>query len=79
MHSPHWSVHVRSGAPGVDGQGKVLLEDLDGSALQVAYDTQNLGANGSLGLLLLHHHNTADKTAETVVLDDLFANGFGGD
>ena len=65
--------------PGVDGQGKVLLEDLDGSALQVAYDTQNLGANASLGLLLLHHHNTTDKTAETVVLDDLFANGFGGD
>jgi hypothetical protein len=65
--------------PGVDGQGKVLLEDLNGGALHVPYDTQNLVANGSLGLLLLHHHNTTDKTAETVVLDDLFTNGFGGD
>ena len=65
--------------PGVDGTGKVLLEDLNGAALHLPYDTQNLGANGSLGLLLIHHHNTTDKTAEAVVLDDLFANGFGGD
>jgi len=62
--------------PGVDGQGHVLLQDLGGRTVSLPYNEANLAANGSLGLLLLHHHNTSDKTAEIVVLDRVFGAGF---
>jgi len=64
--------------PGVDGFGDVLHQDLNGATLAVPYDTANLSANGSSGMLLLHHHNTSDKTAEVVVFDELFKDSFDG-
>lgn len=63
-------------APGVDGAGNVLLEDLNGQSVVVDYDGDNLAANGSLGMLLLHTHNTAAKSAQVVILDRIFANSF---
>jgi subtilisin family serine protease len=62
--------------PGVDGNGNALLEDLNGATLAVNYDVNNLAANGSTGMLLLHTHNTAATSAQVVVLDRIFANGF---
>ncbi|HEX6833532.1 MAG TPA: S8 family serine peptidase [Rudaea sp.] len=62
--------------PGIDGHGNLLAQDLDGATLSVPYDEASLGRNGSLGLLLLHHHNTSDKSADVVILDRLFGSGF---
>jgi subtilisin family serine protease len=64
------------GHPGVDGQGELLRGDLGGTKLQVAYDEANMAANGSTGMLLLHQHNTSDKSAQVVVLDGVFGGGF---
>jgi hypothetical protein len=62
--------------PGVDGTGQALLEDLNGATLAVGYNVNNLTANGSTGMLLLHSHNTEATSAEVVILDRIFANGF---
>ena len=62
--------------PGVDGAGNALLEDLNGGTLAVGYSVSNLVANGSSGMLLLHSHNTAATSAQVVILDRIFANGF---
>jgi subtilisin family serine protease len=62
--------------PAVDGQGNALLEDLNGATLAVNYNANNLAVNGSTGMLLLHTHNTAVTSAEVVLIDRIFANGF---
>jgi uncharacterized repeat protein (TIGR01451 family) len=49
--------------------GVSLAQDLDGGSLQVTWNTANMTANGSLGALLLHHHNARGRRAEVVVLD----------
>jgi subtilisin family serine protease len=64
-------------APGVDGAGDVLLEDLNGGLVDVAYNVNNVVANGSHGMLLLHSHNTDDISAQFVGLDRIFYDGFG--
>lgn len=64
--------------PGVDGQFNILAEDLNGATLAIPYDVNNLVANGSSGMLLLHTHNTAATSAQVVILDRIFADGFGG-
>ncbi len=56
-------------APGLDFGGNWLAEDLPGATLPVTWNTANMTANGSLGALLLHHHNASGKRAEVVVLD----------
>jgi subtilisin family serine protease len=63
--------------PGVDGNGNLFLEDLNGGAVSVAYDVNKVAANGSTGMLLLHTHNTAVTSAQVVALDRIFADGFG--
>jgi subtilisin family serine protease len=69
--------------PGLDLTGGVtgvtLYADLNGGAIPVNYNKANLLANGSLGLLLLHHNNAfgahdqilslAEPTATTVTVD----------
>jgi hypothetical protein len=63
--------------PGVDGTGtQLLLEDLNGGTLGISYNVNNLVANGSSGMLLLHTHNTQATSAQVVILDRIFANGF---
>ena len=63
-------------APGVDGAGNVLNDDLNGGKVDVAYNVNNLVANGSTGMLLLHTHNSASTSAQVVILDSIFQNGF---
>ncbi len=54
---------------GLSFGGDFLDEDLNGKALPVTWNSANLTANGSLGALLLHHHNGVGKRAEVVLLD----------
>lgn len=59
--------------------GLALYADVNGGTIPVNYNKANFEANGSLGLLLLHHHNTLDAhdqilsvqepTATTVTVD----------
>ena len=59
--------------------GLALYADVNGGAIPVNYNKANFQANGSLGLLLLHHHNTIgahdqilsvqEPTATTVTVD----------
>jgi uncharacterized repeat protein (TIGR01451 family) len=55
-------------AQGLNFGGDFLDEDLNGKSLPVTWNTANLAANGSLGALLLHHHNGVGKRAEVVLL-----------
>lgn len=69
--------------PGFDVTGGVAgvptYLDLNGGSIPVNYNKANLTANSTLGLLLLHHHNTfgahdqilslAEPTATTVTVD----------
>ena len=56
-------------AQGLNFGGDFLDEDLNGNSLPVTWNVANLAANGSLGALLLHHHNKSSTRAEVVVLD----------
>lgn len=60
-------------------QGPTIYRDLNGLTIPVNYNKANFLANGSLGLLLLHHHNAfgahdqilsvQEPTATTVTVD----------
>ena len=41
-------------------------DDLDGASIPVSYDREAYLANGSEGLLLIHHHNASGNRAEVV-------------
>jgi uncharacterized repeat protein (TIGR01451 family) len=56
-------------APGLNFAGANLLQDLNGASIPVTVNTANMTTNGSLGALLLHHHNTEGNRAEVVLLD----------
>jgi uncharacterized repeat protein (TIGR01451 family) len=56
-------------AQGLNFSGALLSDDLNGSSLPVTWNTANLTTNGSLGALLLHHHNTTGQRAQVVPLD----------
>ncbi len=56
-------------AQGLNFGGDFLDEDLNGNSLPVSWSTANMTANGSLGALLLHHHNVSGQRAEVVLLD----------
>lgn len=55
-------------APGLDFGGGVLFDDLPGAKIPVNFNVANLTANGSLGALLLHHHNKIGSTAEVLTV-----------
>jgi uncharacterized repeat protein (TIGR01451 family) len=75
LHGFHYDEAVgpftwNGGARGLDfGNGSNLLFDLNGGSIPVTWNTANLAANGSLGALLLHHHNAAGSRAEVVLLE----------
>jgi uncharacterized repeat protein (TIGR01451 family) len=48
---------------------QVLARDLNGETIPVSINRANLAANGSLGALLLHHHNTRGTRAEVVAVE----------
>ena len=56
------------GAPGLDFGGGTLLNDLPGFTIPVGFNVANLTANGSLGALLLHHHNAPGATAQVLTV-----------
>ncbi|HET9212861.1 MAG TPA: IPTL-CTERM sorting domain-containing protein, partial [Thermoanaerobaculia bacterium] len=56
-------------AQGLNFGGDFLDEDLNGKTLPVTWSTANLTANGSLGALLIHHHNATGLRAEAIPLD----------
>ncbi|HEX9001637.1 MAG TPA: DUF11 domain-containing protein, partial [Blastocatellia bacterium] len=56
-------------AQGLNFNGTTLAQDLNGAALPVTWNTANMTTNGSLGALLLHHHNTQGKRDEVAVLE----------
>jgi uncharacterized repeat protein (TIGR01451 family) len=45
-----------------------LSNDINGATLPLTFNTANLATNGSLGALLLHHHNKAGTRAQVVLL-----------
>ncbi len=55
-------------AQGLNFGGDFLDEDLNGNTLPVTWNTANMTANGSLGALLLHHHNAVGERAQVVLL-----------
>ncbi|MGI8835323.1 MAG: S8 family serine peptidase [Pyrinomonadaceae bacterium] len=59
--------------PGLDFGTQVLVQDLNGKAMPVTANLTNLTNNGSLGALLLHHHNTRGTRAESVGVQGLAA------
>jgi|CXWL01.1.fsa_nt_gi uncharacterized repeat protein (TIGR01451 family) len=67
-----------SAAQGLNfGNGTTLFFDLNGAAPSVTWNTANLATNGSLGALLLHHHNAAGQRAEVVILEGATAADLG--
>ena len=60
--------------PGFDVTGGVaglpLYLDSNGGSVPVNYNKANLVANGTLGLLLLHHHNAAGDHDQTLSLQE---------
>jgi uncharacterized repeat protein (TIGR01451 family) len=56
-------------AQGLNFNGTFLDEDLNGNSLPVSWNTANMTTNGSVGALLLHHHNKSGTRAEVVLLD----------
>ena len=56
------------GAQGLSFGGVTLAQDLNGALLPVTWNTANLAANGSLGALLLHHHNASGTRAQVIPL-----------
>ena len=58
-------------APGLQfgSPSQILYFDLNNESLPVTFNTANMTTNGSLGALLLHHHNAHGKRAQVVPLD----------
>jgi uncharacterized repeat protein (TIGR01451 family) len=54
---------------GLNFGGRRLFPDLDGASLPVTFDTTRLAANGSLGGLLLHHHNVEGQRAQVILVE----------
>jgi uncharacterized repeat protein (TIGR01451 family) len=55
-------------APGIDFGGNFFAFDLDGTSLPAHFNVGNYLANGSLGALLLHTHNTGGTQAQALPL-----------
>ena len=63
-------------ARGLDyGSFPWLFDDLDGGTIPVSWNTANLAANGSLGGLLLHHHNAEGEQAEVFAVTSAAGTG----
>lgn len=56
-------------AQGLNFSGTHMAQDLNGATIPVAWNTANMATNGSLGALVLHHHNASGKRAQVVTLE----------
>jgi hypothetical protein len=57
-----------SAAQGLDFSGWYTATDLNGATIPVTWNTPLMATNGSLGALLLHHHNAPGNTAQVIPL-----------
>ncbi|AVP97953.1 hypothetical protein C7S18_12405 [Ahniella affigens] len=55
-------------AAGIQPATPTALFDLNGATIPLSWNTANMATNGSLGLLMLHHHNRPGSQAEVAVL-----------
>lgn len=55
-------------AQGLDFGGAHLVQALDGASIPVTWNEANLAANGSLGALLLFHHNAGESSSQEIPL-----------
>jgi uncharacterized repeat protein (TIGR01451 family) len=51
---------------GLNFSGSRLLQDIPGATIPVAFNTANITTNGSLGALLIHHHNGEGTRAQAI-------------
>jgi uncharacterized repeat protein (TIGR01451 family) len=58
-----------SAAQGLNFNGSHALFDLNGATIPVTWNTANMATNGSIGGLLLHHHNTSGNRAEVFAVE----------
>ncbi len=63
-----FSWNYAAASQGLNFGGRHLAQDLNGAALPVTWNLTNIAANGSLGALLLHHHNAAGSRAQVVLV-----------
>lgn len=63
-----YSWNYGAGFQGLNFNGSNMVPDLNGSTLPVTWNTANMTSNGSLGALLLHHHNASGLRDEVVLL-----------
>ena len=55
--------------PGMNFGSQVLVQDMNGGAINVDTTLTSMNAYGSLGALLLHHHNARGTRAEVVAVE----------
>jgi|HubBroStandDraft_3_1064219.scaffolds.fasta_scaffold02282_1 uncharacterized repeat protein (TIGR01451 family) len=58
-----------AGNQGLNFAGARLLQDLPGATIPVSFNTANLATNGSLGALLIHHHNVEGTQAQVIPVE----------
>ncbi|HVJ63437.1 MAG TPA: S8 family serine peptidase, partial [Tahibacter sp.] len=69
-NAPGVTINVAGGGPAA------LLFEQNGTQLTGTYDAANMAANGSSGLLLLHHSNLPENAAQVIQPDRIFADTF---
>jgi prepilin-type processing-associated H-X9-DG protein len=57
--------------PGLDFGSTPIFYDLPGQTIPVSYNRPHLQANGSLGALLIHHHNVTGKHEEVLLTNQV--------
>ncbi|HEV3457312.1 MAG TPA: S8 family serine peptidase [Thermoanaerobaculia bacterium] len=58
-----------AGNQGLNFAGARLLQDLPGATIPVTFNTANIATNGSLGALLIHHHNAVGTRAQAIPVE----------
>jgi subtilisin family serine protease len=69
-NAPGVTVNVAGGGPAA------LLFEQNGTQINGTYNPANMAANGSSGVLLLHHTNLPENAAQVIQPDRIFADDF---
>jgi uncharacterized repeat protein (TIGR01451 family) len=64
-----FSWNYAAASQGLNFGGANLAQDLNGASLPITWNQANLTANGSLGALLLHHHNAQGTRAQPILVE----------
>lgn len=62
---------------GLNFNGTLMAQALNGTTVPVTWNTANLAANQSSGALLLHHHNSRGKRAQVITLEGVASADIG--